>query len=165
MSRQGSQGIQKSEINSDMISELPTKRHKSGGLNTIEVPVPNLVDTNPEFQTITDPILIEKIILQCQFHHLRQAENTLLAGSATIDSIGFEATTTTVDESLKGTADIDTITDDPTSRQLFDIFKTSKPELKTKITEENIMHRYKRWNERTATSPSGRHLCYYYALF
>ena len=39
-----------------------------------------------------------------------------------IDKIGFGATTKTADEILEGTADIDTITDDPTSKRLFEIF-------------------------------------------
>ena len=37
--------------------------------------------------------------------------------------------------------------------------------MKIMITEEKMMDRYKSWNKRTATSPSGRHLGYYHALF
>ena len=56
---------------------------------------------------------------------------------------------------MKGTADIDKITDDPTSKLLFDIFKTSKPELKIKITKKKMMDRNKRLNKQIATSPPG----------
>ena len=94
-----------------------------------------------------------------------QAENTSLAGNRKIDYIGFGATTTTVDEILKGTGDTDVIIDDPTSECLFDIFKTSEPKLKIKITQENMMDRYKRWNKRTLMSLSGRYLNHCHALF
>ena len=82
-----------------------------------------------------------------------------------IDNIGFGAATSTTDEILKGTADIDAITNDPTSKRLFEIFKTSKPELKIMIKEEKMMDRYKNWNKRTATLLSGRHLSHYHTLF
>ena len=82
-----------------------------------------------------------------------------------IDKIGFGATTKTADEILEGTADIDAITDDDTSKRLLRIFKTSKPELEIIVTKEKMMNRYKKWNERTVTSPSGRHLGHFHALF
>ena len=48
------------------------------------------------------------------------------------DAIGFGATTTLADDILEGTADIDAITDDQTSKKLLEIFKTSKPALELK---------------------------------
>ena len=66
---------------------------------------------------------------------------------------------------MEGTADIDVITDDPTSKGLFEIFKTSKPELEIIVTKEKMMNRYKKWNEHTATLLTGRHLVHYHALF
>ena len=33
------------------------------------------------------------------------------------------------------------------------------------ITKEKMMNKYRIWEERTATSPSGRHLEHYHALF
>ena len=82
-----------------------------------------------------------------------------------IHSIGFGAKTSTADDILKGTADIGEITDDTTSKKLFEIFKTSKPELEIIVTKEKIMNKYKKCNKRTATSLSGRHLGHYHALF
>ena len=61
-----------------------------------------------------------------------------------IDSIGFGATTSTTDANLEGTADIDAITDDPTSKRLFELFQTLKPELKVMVTKEKMMNRYKK---------------------
>ena len=81
------------------------------------------------------------------------------------DKIGFGATTKIADDILVGTADIDEITDDDTGKSLLRMFKTMKPELEIELTKEKMMDRYKKWNERTATSPSGRHLGHYHALF
>ena len=82
-----------------------------------------------------------------------------------IDKIVFGATTKFVDEILEGTADIHAITNDSTSKCLLEIFKTSKQELKIEITKDKMMNRYKSCNERTATSPSWRHLGHFHACF
>ena len=58
---------------SGIYSELPTKRHKGGGLNTIEVPLP-LEGETLKYHTITDPPLIEKEILRRNKRHFQQAE-------------------------------------------------------------------------------------------
>ena len=56
-------------------------------------------------------------------------------------------------------------TDDPTSKRLLEEFKTSQPELEIEVTKEKMMDRYKSWNERTATSLSGRPVGHFHALF
>ena len=66
---------------------------------------------------------------------------------------------------MKGTVDIDKLTDNSTSKFLFEIFKTSKTELNINITQEKIIYKYKRLDERTATSSSGRYLRPFHALF
>ena len=45
------------------------------------------------------------------------------------------------------------------------MFKTSKPELGIELTKDKMMDQYKKWNEPTETSPSGRHLGHFHALF
>ena len=123
---------------SGIYSELPTKRHKGGGLNTIEVPLP-LEGETLKYHTITDPPLIEQEILRRNKRHFRQAENTPLAGKDVSDKIGFGTTTQTANEILEKTASLDEITDDPTSKRLLKEFKTSKPELEIEVTKEKIM--------------------------
>ena len=118
-----------------------------------------------EHQTLTDPPFIEKKIMRRNICHFKQTENTPLVGKELIDSIGFRAATKTADKNLEGTADIDAIINDPTSKSLFGIFKTLKPELEIVVTKEKIMNRYKKWNKRTVTSPSGRYLRYFHAPF
>ena len=67
------------------------------------------------------------------------------------DKIGFGATTQIVDDILEGTADIEGITDDETSKGLLRMFKTIKPAIEIELTKEKMMDRYKKWNKRTAT--------------
>ena len=52
------------QIASNIFLESPIQKHKGGGLTTIDVPVPK-TGLTLEYQTITDLILVEKIIL-CQ---------------------------------------------------------------------------------------------------
>ena len=118
--------FKKIKINSEILSKLPTKQHKGGGLSSIEVSIPYLDTTCLHFQTIIDPILIEKIILRHNIFHFHQAEYTPLAGHQTINSIGFGATTNIADEIMNRTADIEKLTDDPTS-----LLKYSKPQNQT----------------------------------
>ena len=51
------------KASSEIYSELPTKRHKGGGVSMIKVPNPTEGETL-EYQTLTDPPLIEKEILR-----------------------------------------------------------------------------------------------------
>ena len=53
---------------SGISSKLPTKRHKGGGLNTIEVPLP-LEGETLKYHTITDPPIIEAEILRQNKRH------------------------------------------------------------------------------------------------
>jgi hypothetical protein len=43
--------------------------------------------------------------------------------------------------------------------------KRHSKELEIEITTEKMMSKYRRWKERTSTSPSGRHLGHFHALF
>jgi hypothetical protein len=66
---------------------------------------------------------------------------------------------------LEGTDDPSDITDDEWSRFLLTSMKRNSEELKIEITAEKMMEKYRRWKERTSTSPSGRHLGHFHALF
>jgi hypothetical protein len=57
------------------------------------------------------------------------------------------------------------ITDDEWSRYLLTSMKRHSKELKIEITAAKMMDKYRRWKERTSTSPSGRHLGHFHALF
>ena len=58
-----------------------------------------------------------------------------------------------------------TITYDEWSRYLLTSMKRHSEELIIEITAAKMMDKYRRWKERTSTSPSGRHLGHFHALF
>ena len=57
-----------------------------------------------------------------------------------------------------------TITYDEWSRYLLTSMKRHSEELKIEITAAKMMDKYRRWKERTSTSPSERHLGHFHAL-
>ena len=55
------------------------------------------------------------------------------------DKIGFDAITKIAEDILEGTADIEGITDDETSKGLLRMFKTIKPAIEIELTKEKMM--------------------------
>jgi hypothetical protein len=118
-----------------------------------------------DYLVITDGPTIERLILQRNIQHFRQAENTPLATPEVIRKIGFGANTSRADKILEGKGDPTDITDDEWSRYLIASMRRHSKELEIEITAEKMMNKYKRWKERAITSPSGRHLGHFHALF
>ena len=98
-------------------------------MTTIDIPVPR-TGLILEYQTITEPKLVEKIIIRRNKLHFQQAEFTPLASPETIERLGFGATSPLVDAIIDGTADIPSVTDDTMSKAFLEILKTSKDKLK-----------------------------------
>ena len=147
-----------------MMSELPSKMHCPGGISSILVPLPK-EGLDLEYLPITDGPTIEKLILRRNIRHFRQAETTPLATSDVMDIIGWGANTSRADDLLEGKTDPSDITDDQWSRYLLASMKRHSKEITVEITASKMMGKYKRWKERTSTSPSGRHLGHFHALF
>jgi hypothetical protein len=118
--------------------------------------------TELEYLVITDGPTIKRLILQINIRHFRQAEFTPLATLEVIIKIGFGADTDRADQILAG---IDDPTYDEWSRYLLTSMRRYSQELKIETTTEKMLNKYKRWKERTSTSPSGRHLGHFHALF
>ena len=49
--------FKKSELTNEMMAELPKRKHHSGGLNSIAVPVPR-EGLKIEYQSLSDPVLV-----------------------------------------------------------------------------------------------------------
>jgi hypothetical protein len=88
-----------------------------------------------------------------------------LATPEVIRKIGFGADTIRAEQILEGKDDPTDITDDEWSRYLITSMKRHLKELEIEITTEKMMSKYRRWNERTSTSPFGCHLGHFHALF
>jgi hypothetical protein len=80
-----------------------------------------------------------------------------------IREIGFGADTNRAEQLLEGD-DPTNITDDEWSRYLLTSMRRHSKELEIETTTKKMMNKYKRWKERTSTSPSGRHLGHFHAL-
>jgi hypothetical protein len=133
-------------------------------VNTTLVPLPK-EGLELEYFAITDGPTIKNLILNRNIRHFRQAETTPLATPEVIRTIGFGADTDRAEQLLEGTGDPTDITDDEWSRYLLTSMRRHSKELKIEITAEKMMNKYKIWKERTSTSPSGRHLGHFHALF
>jgi hypothetical protein len=162
--KRAAQIFQRARATKQMMSELPSKMNGPRGLSAVLVPLPK-EGIELEYLAITDGPTIERIILEKNIRHFRQAEFTPLASPEVIRKIGFGADTIQAEQLLEGTGDPTDITDDEWSRFLLTSMKRSSEELNIEITAEKMMEKYMRWNERTSTSPSGRHLGHFHALF
>jgi hypothetical protein len=162
--KRAAQIFQRARDTKQMMSELPSKKNCPGGVSSILVPLPK-EGIELEYLAITDGPTIERLILHRNIRHFRQAETTPLATPKVIETIGFGADTERAEALLEGTDDPTDITDDEWSRYLLTSMKRHSKELDIKITAEKMMGKYKRWKERTSTSPSGRHLGHFHALF
>jgi hypothetical protein len=147
-----------------MMLELPSKMNCPGGISSILVPLPK-EEIELEYIAITDGPTIERLILQSNIRHFRQAEFTPLATPEVIRKIGFGANANRTEQILDGSDDVKDITDNEWSRYLLKSMRRHSKEIKNEITTEKMMDKYRRWKERTITSPSGRHLGHFHVLF
>ena len=72
-----------------------------------------------------------------------------------IEKLGFGGTTELASEILDGTADVDLITKDEASKLFLLAMKRNTDTIDIDITQQDMMDKYKRWKEKTTTSPSG----------
>ena len=122
------------QLTTEMMSELP-KRSKNGAMNSVDVPVPR-EGIELQYQNISDPATMEKILLRRNRLHFRQAEDKPLAKPEIIEKIGFGASSELADKILDGTADLNAITSDPMSIQLLKIFRNTKSEINIVVTKD-----------------------------
>ena len=162
--KRAAQIFKRAKDTKQMMSELPSKMNCPGGISSILVPLPK-EGIDLEYFPITDGPTIEKLILRRNIRHFRQAETTPLATPEVMETIGWGANTSRSEELLEGKSDPSDITDDQWSRYLLASMKRHSKEITITITASKMMGKYKRWKERTSTSPSGRHLGHFHALF
>ena len=147
-----------------MMKNLPKVKRSSGALTRIKVPIPR-EGTDLQYMDETDGPTIERLLLDRNIRHFRQASDTPLATKTCIEAIGFGATTPTAQQFLNGTADPSLLTTDIASQLLLREMKQSSEPIQVQLTADVMMQRYKKWNESTTTSVgSGRHLGHYAAL-
>ena len=118
-----------------------------------------------EFEDITDGKIIEEVLLRRNKLHFSQASDTPLATNKILDELGFSGSTETAKQILEGTATIEDIVDDEASRELLRSFQRKTTAFQLDFDSDDIIKGYRSWSEKTTTSPSGRHLGHFHALF
>ena len=149
-----------------LMKSLPKSGKKqitSGALWCVLVPLPN-EGIEIEWHAVTDGPTVTQLILERNKKHFSQAGETPLATNEIIDLIGPGADTEYAEKILDGTADLTEATDDETSQTLLSLMRRETT-IKIDLTKEDMMNRYRKWKEKTTTSPSGRHLGHFHALF
>jgi hypothetical protein len=136
----------------------------SKGISHIEVPANDGTD---KWITITDPVLITKFLIDRNIGHFGQAENTPFTNANLLDTFGYQGTNeqaeklitrqqipeNTLTENKYTTAILQQLSDGNNIDNIPDV-----------ITFEELYSAMNKWNERTTTSPSGRHLGHYKIL-
>ena len=140
------------------------KKGGGGGITCILIPLP-LKGEEVQYGKVADGPSVERIILDRNVEHFSQASDTPLCTDDVIDKLGFGGNHPIAQQILDGTADINAITPYEASCLFLGALTRDTKAIHVDITEDDMMQRYKRWKERTSTSPSGRHLGHYHALF
>jgi hypothetical protein len=150
-----------------------------GGLSVVDVPQashpePFSVGPDPKtwtgsWQTINDPTTIAKHVCAANARQYHQAHHTPCGTELLASHLGYKALTSGSEEIIKGVGlppDIMTALLPETVA----IFKTltslthqCTPAVPTHITPEQFISCYKVMDERTSSSPSGRHIGHYKA--
>ena len=140
---------------------------KSGGLSSIKVPTGE-TDANdkPIYTEIFDQNQITRHLIDRNTKHFNQAQGTPFTEGLLFEMFGWDGTGPAADAVLDGTLDIDSL--DTTDAVKSVLRRLRKREdwspIKTEITTEEFIAGFRKWNERTSTSPSGRNLSMYKAL-
>lgn len=129
---------------------------------THSAPLSYLLIPSPD-DTLT-PILdaseIEHAIHQRNLGHFRQADETIFARGILPDTLGPYGTNAQAKEILNGKIPDSLSEITPAARDILQkcIKLPDTPIISNKISSKDYVGGYKRWNERTSTSPSGLHL-------
>jgi hypothetical protein len=135
------------------------KHSKSKGITILEIPCSN----NPEeWEEITDPVEISHHLIDKSINHFSQANEAPFCQYPLVDLFGYEGTTPhMIDMVQLGNIPLE-IRRQPTYVNL--ILERLASGKNLPIINSDIPFDDMKWNERTTTSPSGRHLGHYKIL-
>jgi len=143
-----------------------TKPRQQGGLSHVRVPT-NQPAENTQWTSVYDPQQIEDLVLDQHRKHFSQAHGTIFTQEPLCTLINDNCTSEYAQQILSGTAQIDDLPIDEHTKDLLHHLKAkTSPSEQTHhpLDPDLIIQGFKKWPERTTTSPSGRHLGIYKAL-
>ena len=142
--------------------EIPQSWHASNTTNPAELQNPK---TASDWITVTTPATIEAFLQARNQKHFGQAEGTPLTLEPLKTQLDWSARSATAELVLSGEFNEHDI--DCTTKLLLQHCRQVRDpgENSPMITEESFRGKFQKWAEATTTSPSGRHLGHYKALF
>jgi hypothetical protein len=151
------------------------KPEDKSGIKTIDVPAaqPTEVDpaiapatTQSNMRRISDPEEVENALIERNIKHFSQAKGTPFTTTEVIEIFGIDGNSEATDDLINGK--IPNISHLPERvQQILRKIAENPPaeEISTEVSEDEMTTMYKKWKERTSTSPSGCHLGHWHALF
>jgi hypothetical protein len=140
------------------------KNNRSKGLIVLEIPSNTLPGA---YTRITDPDAIRRYLLILNVTHFGQANNTPFCQQPLLNFFQFEGINEDTERLiLDGTIPLEIQEQPPHVHLLLEHFadKNNLPTINSEISFEEFAGGMKKWNDRTTTSPSGRHLGHYKVL-
>jgi hypothetical protein len=115
--------------------------------------------------TISDPQEVEQAIIRRNIKHFGQADGTPFTSQALIDIFGRDGDSKATEELLQGKLPKIDHLPEAVQRILKKISENPCTEpIDTEVTTQELKNLFKKWKERTSTSPSGCHLGHWHAL-
>ncbi len=156
------------------INYLKRQGNNNLGLSSIKIPrhvsitdtekIKKLPDTTEEWETITVPEEIERMLLQRNQNHFSQAHGTPFTTDPLQATVGYKANGYSVDLILSGSYEESTLTP-VTSLLVKHLQARTTNTINGAITKEDVLGKLRNWHESTTTSPSGLHLGHYHCMW
>jgi hypothetical protein len=140
------------------------KGNRGNGIQSLEIP--DEANKN-KWITITDPSVIEEKLIERNKAHFGQSKDTVFASGPLQNYFQYEGTNNNSRSLIAGQKPTQILKDQTNEVEwILDKLgdKQSTPEIPDNITFDEFCEGLKTWNERTTTSPSGRHLGHYKIL-
>jgi len=140
-----------------------TKPRQPGGLSHVKIPNPE----NTHWESIYEPRALEKHILKQHRKHFSQAAGTIFTRNPLRTLINDKCTSNFAKQVLAGTANLEDLSIDDYTKDLLRHLKTKVSPTENPanpLDSDDLIQGFKRWPEKTTTSPSGRHLGIYKSL-
>jgi hypothetical protein len=150
--------IRKSEMKkraTQVCKNVNKPRGQSGGISKV------IIDTPGGEELIDDPVEMEKYLIDRNITHFSQAKNTPCASGNLATVLGNDGLSDTVQQALKG--EVDNNTPHEIKTILHELKQVRSP-LSSNLPFAAMITGFKRWKEKTTTSPSGKHLGMYKTL-
>ena len=124
-----------------------------------------IVNENGTELTVDNPEDLDNTIINRNKKHFNQANNTPFATKPITETIGREGNNEETTQILKGNRNMDNFQTTEAAREILQYLTQQQgTNFQQEITMKNVVQGFKKWNERTSTSPSGRHLGTYKSI-